>query len=401
MFTHSLTRGPLISPPDKGGWGVIFKRCTTAPPDPSRSALYLFSSLLQRFEGDCNAAEDPASPLAYRMAADDLTDSGAVAEALAKAARKNAKVGGVLRAFGGDIAERLKTERTFDVLEEAFYANGKRSGRPVCLLIDEAQRIAPACAEAVRKLHDGDYGLPVLAVFAGLNDTEDALKRCDVSWFAGNARLPLGLLAAETCEEAAASFFGRFRVAGDAGSWIGAIAEDSQGFPQHLHIGLQAAAEALADVGGAARREGLERARRSASAGRIAYYEARISPELGKQGRALVGLLGEVERCDPLEVEALHALAARHLEATGQAAGAAERDAFVRRLVRSGLLQQKFERTAGVVRRLPAYEVPIPSMKTWILEDYARRLGIAGAEAAGAPEAPEPRVGDVSFGPGS
>ena len=347
------------------------------------------TSLLDRFEDVCNAAEDPASPLAFRMAAEDMTDASAIAGTLADAAREHPRVGAVMEALGADVASRLGAERTFEAARRAFFED-KAKARPICVLVDEAQCVAGDLHGAtLRKLHKGDYKLPILPVFAGLGDTEDALADCGISRLSDEARMPLGLLSETDAGRAVEDMFRAYRIAGEAdelAAWKAAIARDSGGFPQHLHIGMKAAAAALLETGGVARREGLGHARASASAARAAYYESRISPELGERGAALVGLVGEVERHDPLEIETLHALAARHLEAAGEVLSRAEAKAFVRRLVRSGLLQRKFEHTVGgVVRRLPAYEVPIPSMKTWILEDYAQRLGLADAEAANEP----------------
>lgn len=83
---------------------------------------------------------------------------------MAKAAFRDAKVRGVLDALGEDIAKRLRAERTFEALDEAFFAPEKRKTRPVCPLIAEAQNLELAHKGVVTRLHEGTYGLPVLPV---------------------------------------------------------------------------------------------------------------------------------------------------------------------------------------------------------------------------------------------
>ena len=62
------------------------------------------TALLRRFESECNRAADPASPLAFRMPADELRNAGAAAEALVEATAEDGKIRGVLDALGEDIA---------------------------------------------------------------------------------------------------------------------------------------------------------------------------------------------------------------------------------------------------------------------------------------------------------
>ena len=316
------------------------------------------TSLIERFEADCNRADDPASPLAFRMSADDLTDSGALAAALAEAAFEETKVRNVLEATGADIARRLRAERTFAALKEAFFA-GRSKARPVCLLIDEAQTVKPAQKEALRKLHGGHYGLPVLPVFAGLNGTEAALRNCGISRLSNKARMPLSALAVPEAAEAVSAMFRRYQVEGDTAGWIAAIAADSLGFPQHLHVGMAAAEEILAETGGVATAEGLERARGLAADARIAYYRDRLAPQVERNGAVLVELVHALD-AKPVVTD-LERWAGEFMEEE-------ETRAFVSALIHDGVVQKRLGGRTG-------YEVPIPSMRRWLTEDFARELG--------------------------
>ena len=189
--------------------------------------------------------------------------------------------------------------------------------------------------------------------------------------------------------EAVERMFEHFRVGGSAGDldrWKRAIAEDSQGFPQHLHVGMKAAAEALAASGGEATPEGLATASAAAEIARQAYYRGRIRPEFDDRRRAIAGLVGDVARNEPLPPEALYERARRYL---ADAAGAEETPPtkeiakrFVEDLIHDGVIQRKYEwygSQARPGREVPilslGYEVPIPSMAAWILGEYARCFG--------------------------
>lgn len=336
------------------------------------------TSLLRRFEAECNVADDPTSPLAFRMPVGDLKETKSLAAALAEAAFEDGKIRGVLNALGEDVARRLQIERTLAAVKEALFRNEKKQARPVCLLVDEAQNAEPRNRDVLRKLHESDYGLPVLPVFAGLNDTEDVLRRYGISRFSNRARIPLGLLPEAEAEEAVKSLFRRCRVSGTADElarWRSTIAQDSLGFPQHLHVGMQAAADALVDANGRALAAGLERQRALAAEAREAYYRARLSPEIQAHGKALVDLVGELAmRRNLADVQELKALAFRRMQERATFGSPSEADAerFVAALIHDGVLQQNAEHTG--------YGVSIPSMEDWLRGDYARSLGLREAK---------------------
>lgn len=332
------------------------------------------TSLLRRFADECERAlpKDEDAPLAVSANVHDLGDAGAFADALTAAALRSDRVRAALGALGGDIAKRLKAERTLTALKEAFFATGKRQARPVCLLIDEAQNAEPAHREVVSRLHEGAYDLPVLPVFAGLNDTEDALRRCGVSRLSNRARMPLGRLAENEAAEAVDSLFDRCRVSGASDEltrWRSAIASDSLGFPQHLHAGMEAAAGALVESEGRASPAGLALARSLAADERRAYYRSRLSPGIRAHGKALVDLVGELT-LRPAGVQELKAMAYRRMQehAAFGSPDEAEAERFVAALIHDGILQENAERTG--------YEVPIPSMAAWLQGEYARSLGL-------------------------
>lgn len=258
------------------------------------------------------------------------------------------------------------------MLAETLFGD-RTKGRPVCLLVDEIQNAGPKNAEALAKLHNATLELPILPVYAGLNDSVDALRRCGISRLSDEADLNLPLLSIADAFRAADSMLVRYRVAGEhivLEDWAKAIAEDSLGFPQHLHVGLKAAARALVEDGGEATRDSLDRARQDAAERRKAYYRHRLSPEVERHDEALVHLIRTVAGAnEPMTWRRLYAVADELLrndsllDKKGRNPGR-----LVDALIHDGILQRTQDGTG--------YMVPIPSMQSWILGDYARSIGL-------------------------
>ena len=100
------------------------------------------------------------------------------------------------------------------------------------------------------------------------------------------------------------------------------------------------------------------------------YYLDRLNPTVRQHGRALVGLVGAIAaRGAPMGRDELLARAFRLLRETAAFDKPGRRDAvaFVDDLIHDGVLQENAARNG--------YEVPIPSMRSWILEDFARDRG--------------------------
>ena len=337
------------------------------------------SALLRRFSlGWCNRPEEPASPLAVSMGVDGLCDADGVVRAFHRATDTKSSVGRILGALGSDVAKRLKAERAMDALVEAYYHSRGRA-RPIVLLVDEVQNVDSRCMAALSMLHEGLMDLPVLPVFAGLNDSVEALRRCGISRLGDNARVNLQPLPREDAALAPRRFFERFRVAGDPvveEEWTAALAGDSLGFPQHLHVGLKAAARVLAGNGGTPTASGLRAARTQGEAARTAYYRGRLSDDAKLHERTLVDLVrltaesGRPARKPDLIACAHQSIGEQSLIGAGDAEYAGQ---FVDRLIHDGILQENAQGTG--------YVVPIPSMRTWILGEYARSIGYeAGPE---------------------
>ncbi len=331
------------------------------------------SALLRYFvETRCNRPDDPTSPLAVTMGFYDLLDAGDIAAAFHDATIETTRMSGLLDAIGTDLAKRLKAERTLGALKEPFFRDKTRA-RTICVLVDEIQNVGPKNEAVLAKLHDATFGLPILPVYAGLNDSVDALRHNGLSRLGRNAQVNLSLLNREAVREAVCDLLHRYRARGAADEkqqWVQSIARDSLGFPQHLQVGLQTGAEALVENRGTATPAGLRTALERAAAARAAYYRDRLSPQVRRHRRALVELVGLMAGSgEPMDEDDLLVRGFQLMREHTAFAKPGREDAarFVGALIHDGVLQ---ENEAGT-----GYEVPIPSMQTWILGEYAQRMG--------------------------
>ncbi len=273
-----------------------------------------------------------------------------------------------------DAGKWTKLASIFDSIKR-LTADAVSKMRPVCLLVDEIQNADMRNADVLRVLHEGRRNLPILPILAGLNDAPDALRRIGISRLASRNMVPLGRLSQEDARNGALKFFREFHVAGDEDEkerWAAAIVQNSLGFPQHLHVGLQEAARVLAEQEGIVTAAGLDAARKADEAARKAYYRSRLSPELEERSDTLLTLVRLVAGGnDPLSTKRLVQAALVHMRTQSDDYGTPTwEDArqFVRAAIHDGVFQTASEPGAG-------YQVPIPSMQTWLLDEYARETG--------------------------
>ena len=161
------------------------------------------TALLKRFaQTRCNRPDDPASPLAVAMDMDDLRDEQDIANAILGEARDAHPMPKLLAVLANDLLSRAKLHETRRTMASKVHL--ERLERPICLLVDEAQTAERANRVALRKLHYGTTGLPILPVYAGLNDSAEALRRVGISGLDDEARIVPQLLDADDARAAGA-----------------------------------------------------------------------------------------------------------------------------------------------------------------------------------------------------
>ena len=152
-------------------------------------------------------------------------------------------------------------------------------GKALVLVVDELQTVQPQGMTALRVLHQGDHGCPILLVGIGLQHTQQVLANpSDGS--AGISRVAepirLGVLPDSEALEAIEK---NMLALGHAipESCVDKLARASHGFPQHIHGYLAGAEAAIAKHGGLAPGPSLDDALQAGARARADYYDTRLS----------------------------------------------------------------------------------------------------------------------------
>ena len=245
--------------------------------------------------------------------------------------------------------------------------------RPVVLILDEAQDLEGFSVETVRpvisQLHKGSHGGPFLAVFAGLAYSNTVLQERGISRFSRGHESTLAALTSEEATEIVLRMLAEFRVRGDKelkNQWARILANESCGWPQHLHVAMQALALQLLSASTPGRLEpvdshfGSEVLRASVRA-REQYYERRIDEKLV----VAPDLIAETLR--RIGSGAFRANVLAHIDEAAQPGHGPrslpkdhDAEMFLDRMIRRGVLQYA-----------PGHKLvcPIPSLR-----DYVERL---------------------------
>ena len=212
--------------------------------------------------------------LAMARALDVEEDARRVADLDTRSTARSAGVGFVR---GGLTQEHARHTGGLSALL-AKYA-GIWRGKALVLVVDELQTVQPQGMTALRVLHQGDHGCPILLVGIGLQHTQQVLANpSDGS--AGISRVAepirLGVLPDSEALEAIEK---NMLALGHAipESCVAKLACASHGFPQHIHGYLAGAEAAIAKHGGLAPGPSLDDALQAGGRARADYYDTRLS----------------------------------------------------------------------------------------------------------------------------
>ena len=145
------------------------------------------------------------------------------------------------------------------------------------LTIDELQTIQPSGLAALRVLHEGDHGCPILIVGIGLQHTPTVLA--GTSDTPGISRLAQIIhLRPLPDDDALDAIEGNMRALGHGvpEACSEALAKASQGFPQHIHGYLAAALQAIEEHGALDKGPSLQSALQAGHQARTDYYDSRL-----------------------------------------------------------------------------------------------------------------------------
>ena len=189
---------------------------------------------------------------------------------------RNAALGPVK---GGFAQEHIRHTGGLSALLDASKHAGMWDGKALVLVLDELQSIQPLGMRALRVLHQGDHGCPILPLGIGLQHTEQVLAN-PADGAAGISRVAEPIRLAALPDEDALDAISRNMAAlgqpvADASAV--ALAKASQGFPQHIHGYLNAALEAIDKYGGLDVDGALDCALKLGDEARADYYDTRLA----------------------------------------------------------------------------------------------------------------------------
>ncbi len=293
---------------------------------------------------------------------------------LAKLAIEN-KGGGhkILQTLAAEVGKKLKVEETLKRLEEKITKDwGRRT--VVCLLVDEIQNVTDENRVALELLHTRSLSPPVLPIYAGLDDSVEQLQRVGrISRLSDEARMTMGPLRENAAKEAAGQLFDNYRVRSDGPTrraWAQAIEDEALDFAQHLHSALKSASGVLVAGGGTARAEDITQVREGTRTRRERYYAEKLDATLAGHGKAILDVVARATRTSkPLVEDDLAMDAAQAMQKhRPRPSGYDEHDGLtlIKQVRRRGILHLTAEGRA---------EVPIPSLRTWLMGPYAAHIG--------------------------
>ena len=180
---------------------------------------------------------------------------------------------------GGVTREHARHTGSLSALLNASHHAGMWEGKALVLVVDELQTIEPEGMRALRVLHQGDHGCPILLLGIGLQHTQQVLgSPADGS--AGISRVAEPMALAPLSEEEALEAIVENMVAMGykiPEASVAALAEASQGFPQHIHGYLRGAVEAIGEHGSLEPGPALDAALKAGDQARTDYYDARLT----------------------------------------------------------------------------------------------------------------------------
>jgi len=232
------------------------------------------------------------------------------------------------------------------------------------LVLDEAQRvkdlsdhseIRTTAGNTLNAIHNGEIGHSVMLLAAGLGSTLSAFDYLGVSRPEGECMVHLGSLGKEHERDLIGKWLKDKGFKGDTDAWIHAIAERSHGWPQHIMSyikGIKAYVKSRAPL---MTDEGLHFVIERGDELRENYYKIRVR-DINKEKRQLLArFFADVPFGKTvLEGDIKSAIMKEY--------SPEESDKLFDDTLKKGVIDQRGD---------GSYSIPIPSMHTWLVEEYA------------------------------
>ncbi len=151
----------------------------------------------------------------------------------------------------------------------------------IVVFVDESQNtpVKHSTKGVLHCLHYAQQGIKLLAAFFGLSDTKEILRKCGLSRLSAGRVVNVGLLPIEDATASLRRMLDAYYEGSKAEKlvWASALAELSQGWPQHINRVGVAAGRVLRANGGRLERRLLESVLEKGSECKNAYYFDRVS----------------------------------------------------------------------------------------------------------------------------
>ena len=341
-------------------------------PGAGKSAL--LAHLVKRWDGR------KGCPQVLVMSGNILKDVSATALAIAKKInpdkaklfRQRIISGGAtsLRIPGiaeGEVSSSRETEgeeATFEVL--ASLKPPREWEQPLCILVDEIQKVGDEHHACLLSLQLGDHGLPIVPIYAGLADSSARLyKAASPRLETGNTHT-LGVLASEEVHSCVKQMLDRCRIAytDDQLEHLAAgISERSEGWPQHVRTETAALFWGLRQVDCDLRVVDFDAVNQRARTYREESYEARQSTEMERSVHLVAAVMQAIPKTESIRqgqvVDIIREKEIPDGPEDWRLPEGTSAEGFLDHLIHQGILQP-----IGKSRLI----CPIPSLRAWLID---------------------------------
>ncbi len=156
----------------------------------------------------------------------------------------------------------------------------------IAVFVDEAQNISvnDSTRDVINCLHNPPMDIPLVAAFFGLSDTKQVLRECGLSRIADERVCNLEPLSIEDATASLRCLIDTYYAGSDDEKtvWANALAELSQGWPQHINRVGVAAGRVLRSHEKRVQRHLLEQALERGAERKNAYYQDRVEASSGE-----------------------------------------------------------------------------------------------------------------------
>ena len=281
-----------------------------------------------------------ADVLGLFLAVGDALDSADVFRRVAEVDTRVVNRGGAIGPLKANVTrEHARHTRGFAALLRASRATPAWDGKALVVVVDELQGVQPAGMAALRVLHQGLHGCPIMLVGIGLQHTPRVLANpADGSSGISRPGMKLRLGALSEGEALEAVELGMVAMASPIDrSGAEALARASYGFPQHIHGYLAGACQAVAEHGGLESDAALVLALKIGEQRRSDYYNGRLGTLAPGHRAAMASVAAAMRDANTTELAWLDAVAAA--DKTPRVDG----EAAIEDAVRHGVLTEREE----------------------------------------------------------